>query len=235
MAKTEQQRQKKLAKKRSKELKSRRELARRNQIMSSMAGKMQWASQYPVYSCIVSEENQLAAGMRTVCITRKLPTGQLAAGFFLLDLHCLGVKDAFGRFCTPSELEEQLESRNRVQDFKARPASYARKLVEDAVAYAASIGLPAAADYPKVAAIFGDIDASECKEEFTFGLDGKPSYYPGPYDDQAKQTLIYNRLSETVGKGNFHFTTVGGPSSGPIHFLDGDVDDDDDFDDEVDD
>ena len=213
MAKSEQQRQKKLAKKRSKELRGRRELARRNQSMNSIAGQMQWASRYPVHTCLVSEESIGTSGMRSIYFARKVSDGRYAFMFILLDTHCLGVKDAGCRFCSLSDLETFIERGARNQTFVKRDPSFAKKLVDESIAYADSLGLSPHPDYRKVAPLWGDVDASQCHEEFAFGLDGKPSYFAGPYDDDARQNFIFRRLCETVGEGNFQFT-IGGPSGG---------------------
>jgi hypothetical protein len=217
MVKSEAQRQKKLAKKRSKELQNRREVARRNQSMNSIAGKMHWASRYPVHRCLASEAIFEGSGMGTIYFTRSLGDGRLALMFLLIDAHCLGVKDAGCRFCTPTEFEEFLARGQSHENFVRRDPSYAKKLTDQAIAYAESIGFSPHADYRKVAPIWGDVDASQCTEEFTFGLDGKPSYFAGPFDDSARQNFIFRKLCETVGEGNFHFT-LGGNALNPDQF-----------------
>ena len=215
MSKTEQQRQKKLAKKRTKDVQKRKELAHRNQVMASISGKMEWASRFPVHACYVSEEGAGSAGMRTVHLARKVGMGQLAFAFILLDTHCLGVKDAGARICTVSKFEEFLEGAAANQEFLAREPSYAKKLVDQSIAYAASLGLSPHPDYRKIAPIWGDIAGDRCTETFEFGFNGKPSYFAGPFDDAAKQRLIYASLCETVGEGNFHFTLLDGSN----HFI----------------
>lgn len=240
MAKSEQQRQKKLAKKKSKELRGRREMARRNQSMNSIAGQMQWASRYPIHSCFVSDDVMGTAGLRSVYFTRKVNDGRYAFMFILVDAHCLGVKDAGCRFCSLSQLEEFIERDPSNQTFVNRDPSYAKKFVDEAISYAESLGFSPHPDYRKVAPLWGDVDASRCDEEFTFGLNGKPSYCSGPFDDEARQNFIFRRLCETVGEGNFHFI-LSGPlgSQGPLGFEamfgDGqliDFEDDDDFEDD---
>lgn len=210
MAKSEQQRQKKLAKKRAKELKSQRELAQRRQLMNSLAGQMQWASTAPVYRCLIGDEIFGPNGMGVIFFARQLGDGRIAMMFLLIDAHCLGVKDAGGRTCTPGEFEQVLEKSRRSSTFRDASPARARKLTEDAIAYAQSIGFAPHPDYRKVAPLWGDVDPQACEETFTFGLDGKPSYFAGPYDDEARQNSIFRRLCQTVGEGNFHFT-IGGP------------------------
>lgn len=212
MAKSEQQRQKKLAKKRSKDLRSRQLKARHNQAMQSLAVKMRWAGEFSIYKCLASKEIFGSSGIGSVFLTRKLPDGQLAFMFLLIDALCLGVKDAGGKICTVSEFEHFLEHMDGAQRFESVEPSYARKLTEQAIAYAESLGLAPHPEYRRVSPLWGDVDSSECQAEFTFGRDGKPLYICGPRDDEARQHFILNRLSATVGTGNFHFA-IGGSMS----------------------
>lgn len=210
MAKSEQQRQKKLAKKRAKELRHQHETARRNQAMKSVAGQMQWASRFPVHSCHVGQTIFDPSGIGSIYLTRKLSDGRLAFMFLLIDAHCLGVKDAGSRICTEGQFEDFFDRSVENNQFVAAEPSYARQLTEQAIAYAESIGFSPHPDYRRVAPLWGDIDASACQEKFVFGVDGKPLYHSGPFDDPARQKFILNRLSDTVGEGNYHFM-LGGP------------------------
>ena len=85
------------------------------------------------------------------------------------------------------------------------PPEYIRKLVEDAVEYARSIGFEPHADYQEAKAIFGDIDASACREEFQFGHEGKPFFISGPHDSPAKCARIVRTLLDHCGQGNFDY------------------------------
>jgi hypothetical protein len=205
MAKTEQQRQKKLAKKRGKEIRARREMAKKAQAMNSVIGRMQWASRFPVAQCLVGEGIQDGGGMGVIYLTRQINGGQIAMMFLLIDSFCLGVKDAGARFCTPSEFDELIDRAGTSETLRPVAPEFARKLAEDALAYAQTIGFSPHADYRKVAPFWGDIDASRCAETFTFGLDGRPNFVAGPFDDDARQNFVFRRLRETVGEGNFGF------------------------------
>jgi len=205
MAKTEQQRQKKLAKKRGKEIRARREMAKKAQAMNSIIGRMQWASRFPVAKCLAGEGIQNGGGMGVIYLTRQISSGQIAMMFLLIDSFCLGLKDAGARFCTPTEFDELIDRAGTAETLRPVAPEFARKLAEDAIAYAQSIGFSPHADYRKVAPLWGDIDASRCAETFTFGLDGRPNFVAGPFDDDARQNFVFRRLCETVGEGNFGF------------------------------
>jgi len=53
---------------------------------------------------------------------------------------------------------------------------------------------------------FGDIDAGECTEEFTYGKDGKPYFFAGPYDSRSRCREILNILTSRLGADGFHYT-----------------------------
>ncbi len=236
MAKNEQQRQKKLAKKRSKDILNRRVLAQKRQALNSWAGQMQRASAFPVYRCYLADSIFEEQGLGIIYLAREMGDGRMALMFLLIDRHCLGVKDAGGRFCTRSELTDLMERSRQTSSYHTADPSRARKLTEDAIAYAHSLGFSPHPDYRKFSPLWGDIDATQCDETFEFGLDGKPSYVAGPYDDEARQNLIFRRLCAAVGEGNFHFA-VGGIGTMPAGFssLDFTPHDDDDLADEDDD
>ena len=75
--------------------------------------------------------------------------------------------------------------------------STARAIVEGSASYAASFGLPPHNDYRTGKILWGEIPVGEVPDDIEFGLNGKPLYIAGPYDDQAKQTFIMNCLAAT--------------------------------------
>jgi hypothetical protein len=206
MATTEQKRQKKLAKKRSKAVKQRRESARKRDELNSLAGRIRAMSHYPVAVSKIGQGAYEPAGMATVLFGRKLPDGQNGVAVFLVDLGCLGVKDCYFRIYTNSELAEFVHAVEENADLLTVPYSTARALVEQAVGYANTLGFPPNSEYAKLRPIFGDVDAKDCDEEFPFGgEDGKPLYISGPRDNEQRQAYILNTLRRNVGEGNFHF------------------------------
>src|SRR5262245_5923292 len=102
MALDQRRRQKKLAKQRAKR-KAKAAAQKPYQSSGSSQGRMMatlefdLASSAPIYECYVAddifdqEENR---GIGQVIVSR-LSGGQVAAGIFMIDAFCLGVKDAF--------------------------------------------------------------------------------------------------------------------------------------------
>ena len=128
-------------------------------------------------------------------------------GFFLLDVFCLGVKDAgFHRFKSVADYQESLLDRlfRDEQPVRMMPAA-ARKLAEDAVSYARALGFSPAVDYKKASRVFGGITTADCDEEFVFGKDGKPFYIQGPSDSSTRAERILRALEARCGEGGYHY------------------------------
>ncbi len=146
------------------------------------------------------------AGMAQVVVARIRDGGRAEIGFFLVDLWCLGVKDAFliddgGE----SEFRELLRDR-LPEDFRERlhPAC-AKKLIEGAVAYAESLGFAAVRDYRKAKRVLTGLTAADCPETFTYGRDGKPCYVEGPDDDSDRTARVIQLLQNRFGRDGFDY------------------------------
>jgi hypothetical protein len=233
MAKTEQQRQKKLAKQKAKDRRKRQQLIQQKQSMTSLAGKMEAAGTGKIIGAHIGSSIDEGKGLGSVLIARQAPGGRVAIGFFLVDLFCLGVKDCFGIYRSQSEYQDLLDNLGEQDRLRKIEPGQLRGLVESSVEYAESIGLKPHADYRKVRPIFGDIERESIEGIFQFGQNGKPLYVNGPHEDAARQKMVIDTLNETVGPNNFHFM-MGGPMGGFGGISDFRVgyDSDDDFDDE---
>lgn len=150
------------------------------------------------------------SGMGQVLICRHKNNGETEAGVFLVDAYCLGVKDAFFTRFETSKLESMLEKIFQLGGRESLSPACARKLVEDAVAYARSLGLGPHPDYKQAARVLGGINARECDTVFTFGHEGKPLYVQGPNDSPEFAQRVMTILGKRLGSENFHYL-AGGP------------------------
>jgi hypothetical protein len=153
--------------------------------------------------------NLFEAGIGHVVVARFRGIGDAEIGVFLLDVFCLGVKDAFYTRTTQAEydlnvLERIIPAANR----KPLDPPSARKLVEGAAAYAQSLGLAPHPDYKQGCRVFGGIKTSDSNATFVFGKDGKPFYMQGPHDSFAKCLRIMNQLRTRCGKDGFNFLVL---------------------------
>jgi hypothetical protein len=203
MALDAQRRQKKMERRAAKQ--KAKKLAVKQRTEQGAARTLQAVSSAPVLHCCASGDPS-SEGMQQVLVGRALPNGRVAFAVFLLDLYCLGVKDAMFNILPLEDFELKvfgpLKARYRLR--KLEPAC-ARKLVEGAVEYARDLGFPPHADYGKAKLIFGDIDPSACSAVFQYGKDGKPLFVAGPYDNPARCERIVRTLNARCGADGFHF------------------------------
>lgn len=147
------------------------------------------------------------SGCGHLVVSRFKGDGRVEAGFFLLDVFCLGVKDAgFHQFYSIADYQENLIDRLFPDGNPVRmtPAA-ARKLTEDAISYARGLGFSPGADYKKASRVFGGITTADCDEQFTFGRSGKPLYIQGPFDSQARVRRILRALEAQRGEDGYHY------------------------------
>ncbi|EMI18608.1 hypothetical protein RMSM_04467 [Rhodopirellula maiorica SM1] len=218
MSTKEQRRQKKLAKKRSKEIAKRKEIAREKNSLQSLAGQIKAAASGPVDRCLISSGlTDSSNKFGSVFISRKMRDGRVAVVKFLVDGLCLGVKDIAALVCFPADQSRIVEQMSESELMHEVSPAKARSLVEGAVAYAQQFEIEPHADYRKIEPIWGDVDKSECTEEFVFGdEEGKPRYVNGPYDSVRFQQQIREKLQTHAGEGNYNIVTMmGGPSMSP--------------------
>lgn len=231
---------KKLQKKRAKKAAKRKAVvaAKKTPVISgriSAGGRaLSLAVSSPIHECLVAEE-LFDGGMGTVVVSRSMPEGRIGASFFLLDVFCLGVKNAYFLAMPQDEYDLRLDTIEDNESLKPVLPSYARKLVEETEAYARNLGFSPHPDYQGAKKIFADIDATTCTDRFTFGKDGKPFFIAGPNDTPKKIERILETLTKHCGPGGFDYM-VGLPGGFELDMLDREDEDDmeDDSDDEDD-
>ena len=166
------------------------------------------AANTPIHECLVPD-SLFDIGIGNVIVSRKMPNGFIGAAFFLVDVFCLGIKDALYDVLSPVEYDYRVSGLQQ-ETFKAIHPTCARKLVEGAEAYARDLGFNPHADYQRAKQIFGDLDATACPTHYVFGRDGKPFFMSGPYDPPARCRRIIDTLTRRCGPEGFHFTVAGG-------------------------
>jgi hypothetical protein len=210
MASSESRRRKQLEKKKTKRAEKRHEIKVRNS--SGLAEQLKRRITAPVYECLVASELE-SQGLGDVLISRRAPLGEVALGLFLVDRYCMGVKDCFGRICTGSEyrgFKENMTATGRVFR-KIDPAS-ARRVIEDAVAFASGFDIKPHPDFQAARQILGDIDSSQATQTFEMGRGGKPFFISGPYQSPAECRTIVAKLTDKCGPDGFDFISHAAPS-----------------------
>jgi hypothetical protein len=181
-------------------------IAEKRKAGATMSGgealQINGASRAPVKTCVMAQR-LFAVGIGWVVLARTLPSGQVGASFFLVDVWCLGVKDAFFLVMPQLAFEERMRESSRDQPVIVIDPSVGRKLLHDAVAYAGSFGLAPSKGFTEAEALFGDTPLAT--KTFSFGKDGKPFFMSGPNDSSTRIRNIMDRLVKSVGRGGFDY------------------------------
>jgi hypothetical protein len=159
-------------------------------------------------------------GLGEVVVCRFKNDGRVEAGIFLVDIFCLGVKNAFFDVFPSEETFRNTVLVGSLAEAPVRPGAWGRKLIEGAVNYAKSLGISPHSDYKKGAKVFGGIQAGECDEEFVFGREGRPFFIQGPDDDPATCERIHTALRIRLGEDGYDFEMAPEEEDGTIFALD---------------
>ncbi len=164
------------------------------------------AAMWPLHECLLAEGWETTTQLSQLVVARQSPLGEIAGASFLIDLACLGVKDAFSELFGSRFEYERLLRTPATERFVMRPVdvNLAAKLVREAVAYARSLGFKPNPDYYRAAVLLEGADPDAVDTPIPLGgEDGKPYFIAGPYDHIEQSIAILNR---SVGQGNYHIT-----------------------------
>ena len=183
---------------------------------------------WPLLECLIPVEWQNTQMVHQICVARRSPIGYIAAGIYLVDLGCLGVKNAYATvFSSEAEYRRELVARlESGQAMRTADLNLAAKIIEEAITYAQTLGFSPHKDIRQANWVMGtDVRPENCDIEVPVGgPDGKPFFFAGPYDNVDR---IIRTLDRSVGQGNYQAVVrIGDP------FFD---DDDDDYEDDEED
>ena len=183
--------------------------------------QMRMAGNWPLYECLISKDWQEEAEIVQIGVVRRSPRGEFAVGGFLVDLGCLGIKNAMA-ISFPTVREYHSHYRNSLmksQEMTTCDLDLAAKVVHEAIKYADSLGFKPHKDVRDTFLIMGEAHPENCTVEVPVGgKDGKPFFFAGPYDNVER---IMRTLDRKVGPGNYNFVV---PSGDPMMFGDDEYD-----------
>ncbi len=199
MPKNERRRQQWLARKASKRKRS----GPRQTLPSTSRGALREASHWPLYECLISRRWQEPGELVQILVARSSPDGGVAAAGFLVDLGCLGVKDALSNvFFTTGEYEQFRRTYTGLQPMMKTDLDLAAKVIQEGIAYADRLGFKPNRDYQDAATLLAGADPQACSTPIPLGMDGKPFFISGPHDNVPK---IMAQLDKAVAPGNADF------------------------------
>lgn len=188
--------QRKLAKKKAMRSQKKARLSRRDSMDPGV--RLHGAEKWPVVSAYVAEDIW-EDGIGYLVIARQEGEARVVFASFLIDVYCLGVKDAFWKAGSPGDFKEMLKEMDSSQSMVSISPACLVKLVTGAAEYADSFGFRPHPDYRHAALLLKGIDPQECTNEFTFGHDGRPFYIQGPHESPAQVAAIMERIRQFGG------------------------------------
>jgi hypothetical protein len=199
--------QKKLAKKKAKRkaaLSAKKKDASFLEKFSSQTKAIVVASKSPIEECLIGEEI-FYKGIGTGIIARKMPDNYIGAGVFLLDVWCLGVKNAYLTVLRENEYVRRVEEMEINEGLANIHPSCLKKIIEGCVEFSGQLGFKPHPEYKITQHMLAGIDSTVCPNNYTFGKNGKPFYASGPYDTEQKIQMILNTLLKNCGEGNYDY------------------------------
>jgi len=154
--------------------------------------------------CWVQESWQ-KDGLAVVVVARRQPNGNIVFGNYLVDCYCLGLKNTF---CNADIPYDQFHHDFLPEFFRAvgKPIrispALAHEIIYGAIEYAAQFGFRPQRDYRDSQYILDPPNVHPRSGKVTFGKDGKPFFFAGPYDNVD---AIMRKLARTAGEGNYHY------------------------------
>jgi hypothetical protein len=157
----------------------------------------------PIAHCLLTADIE-NVGLGTLIVVRKLSLGRYGTAVFLLDLWCLGVKDAFFRVDEADDFNDFHKAMEFGGPLQPIAPERARRLLRDVAAFGAANGFPPPAEFAEVERLLGDVESGG--EPFAFGDNGRPHYVVAETDLRRDTKYILARLTEKLGPGGFDVT-----------------------------
>ncbi len=145
-------------------------------------------------------------GMGYAIVSRKKKNGEIVAGFFLIDVFCLGIKDTFSDIMTEEDYENH---KNHLVDgnesyYIHKEPNYIFNLIYGAADYAEELGFKPEKDFAVSEFILDKVDTIEYVD-IPFGSAGRPFYIEGPHDKPAS---ILSTLRKHLAAEDFDFVLL---------------------------
>jgi hypothetical protein len=199
MPRDERRRQKALARKAARH-KEKKQVSVRQTVPAGRPA-LRAAANWPIHECLVSRSWREPGELVQILVARSAG-GEIAAAGFLVDLGSIGVKNALTHVLTSQEYEEFRRTFTSQQPMMRADLDLAAKIVHEGIAYAERFGFGPHPDYRDAAILLAGANPAACSTTVPLGLEGKPFFVPGPFDNVPK---IVRQLERAVGPGNFHY------------------------------
>jgi hypothetical protein len=177
---------------------------------------LQHAREYPILGCWVMA-GWKKAGLTPVIVARQPEPDKVIFALFLVDLYCLGIKDAFANAdCSLAKFRRELP--HMCMDSPEEcSVELAHEIIYGGLEYARRYSFQPHRDFT-MGLCDQVLDPPETHPRINhvkFGYKGKPLFVSGPNDDERRMRSVIDTLMNTAGKGNFHYMVGFGPPEFP--------------------
>jgi len=157
-----------------------------------------------VVACCVNK-GWAEEGKASIYLLRRIPGGGHAMGAFLVDLWCMGLKEAWGRLdATYEEFREGVLDRAEPElSFEPIEIETARRLVAGGIRFAEQNGFRLPPRHERWTALLGEIGDPAKADLSDFGVDGKLRY-EGSLED-LKRRLIGCRVEDFLKREDLEY------------------------------
>jgi hypothetical protein len=212
MARDSKKRQKALQRKSAKRKQKQKQTKIQRLLRPTARALLRQAADWPLHEVLLTEDWDQEGAIIQILVARQSAQEQIAVGVFLVDLGCLGVKNAFARVMEArADYQELRQGMVASQSMVSADLNLVAKILEEGVAYAQQLGFKPNPDYQQARRMLGEADAKACREDIPLGgPEGKPYFVAGPYDNVDK---IMAKLTKAVGPDGFHYLMPVGPET----------------------
>jgi fructan beta-fructosidase len=179
-------------------------------LPTRQVGGMAIAAKWPIHEALLSKGWNEEGVVVTILVARRSPnSGKIAAGLFLVDLACLGVKSAqVALFKGVADYTSGIRAHAlRLQPMAPAGFNLVAKIIFTGLDYAGALGFKPDPVFSQAQHLLSgaNLDAEPTPVP-TGGPEGKPFFVNGPRDDARR---IVDHLTRTLGPGNFHYMLQG--------------------------
>jgi hypothetical protein len=163
----------------------------------------QKARTLPIYECRINDDWE-ETSLGNLIVARKHTNGNITAGMYLVDLKCLGIKNATFWFnIYENEYLEILDKASQSMELIKISYTLAHNIVYSGIEFAEEYGFKPHKDF-NVAQFILDEDTEDIELiDVECGINGKPAYIRGPLDTDTKAAQVIAQLEKVAGPGNY--------------------------------
>ena len=156
----------------------------------------------PFYEALINNEWQ-QEGLADIVISKKMPSGKLIVGLYLVDTFCLGLKSTLFKFGYDEiDYEALINKLSEQHQMVKCELNFVHNLIYGAIDYAKELGFVPDKDFKITENLLNPGLIDDGIDEIEFGKDGKPFFIAGPNDDVDR---IIGLLRRNAGEGNYDY------------------------------